>query len=112
MKVHTLTHSSSLPPSDSPLTTMFLGQYVSKLIQETIAYLELPYDKLAHQMSIPEMVLRDAVEGKMGLTRGQWIRLGKMLGLPTSYQLRPGERDGIPCWEICFPPVSLMANKT
>jgi len=91
---------------------MFLGQYVSKLIQETIAYLELPYDKLAHQMSIPEMVLRDAVEGKMGLTRGQWIRLGKMLGLPTSYQLRPGERDGIPCWEICFPPVSLMANKT
>jgi hypothetical protein len=51
---------------------MFLGQYVSSLMQETIAYLKLPCDKLAHEMSIPELVLRDAVEGKMGLTRGQW----------------------------------------
>ena len=31
-------------------------------------------------MSIPEMVLRDAVEGKMGLTRGQWVKLGRFLG--------------------------------
>lgn len=107
-----MTHSSSLPPSDSPLTLMFLGQYVSLLMQETIAYLKLPYDKLAHEMSIPELVLRDAVEGKMGLTRGQWVRFGKLLGLPTTYVLRPSERDEIPCWEICFPPVSLMANKT
>ena len=85
---------SRLPPSDSPLTLMFLGQYVSKLMQETITYLKLPYDKLAHQMSIPEMVLRDAVEGKMGLTRRQWVRLGRMPGLPATYILRPGERDG------------------
>ena len=89
---------------------MFLRQYVSKLMQETIAYLKLPYDKLAHEMSVPEMVLRDAVEGKMGLTRGQWVKFGRLLGLPTTYQLRPGERDGMPCWEICFPPVALRAN--
>jgi hypothetical protein len=107
-----MTHSSSLPPSDSPLTLMFLGQYVSKLMQETITYLKLPYNTLAHQMSIPELVLRDAVEAKMGLTRGQWVKLGQVLGLPTTYILRPGERDGMPCWEICFPPISLVANKT
>jgi hypothetical protein len=107
-----LTHSSSLPPSDSPLTTVFLGQYVSKLMQETITYLKLPYETLAHEMSVPEMVLRDAVEGKMGLTRGQWVKLGRLLGLPTTYILRPGVRDGMPCWEICFPPVSLGTSKT
>ena len=81
-------------------------------MQETITYLKLPYDKLAHQMSIPEMVLHDAVECKMGLTRGQWVRLGIALGLPTTFDLRPSERDGAPCWEVCFPPVSLVANKT
>ena len=106
-----MTHSSSLPPRDSPLTLMLLGQYVSKLMQETITYLKLPYDKLAHQMSIPEMVLRDAVEGKMGLTRGQWVRFGRLLGLPTTYILRPGERDGVPCWEVCFPPVHVPMDK-
>jgi hypothetical protein len=105
-------HSSSLPPSDSPLTTMFLGQYVSALMHETIDYLKLPYDGLAHEMSIPELVLRDGVEGKMGLTRGQWVKFGRLLGLPTTYVLRPGERDGVPCWEIRFPPLSLAANKT
>jgi hypothetical protein len=108
----TITPPSSLPPRDSPLTTMFLGQYVSALMLETIKYLKLSYAGLAHEMAIPEMVLRDAVEGKMGLTRGQWVRLGKALGLPTTYELRPGEQDGVPCWEVCFPPVSLMANKT
>jgi hypothetical protein len=80
-------------------------------MQETIAYLKLPYDKLAHEMSIPELVLRDAVEGKMGLTRGQWVKFGRLLGLPTTYQLRPDERDGIPCWEICFPPVSFEVER-
>lgn len=90
---------------------MFLGQYVSKLMQETIAYLKLPYDKLAHEMSIPEMVLRDAVDGKMGLTRGQWVRFGKLLALPTTYELRSSERDGMPCWEICFPPVLTKMDK-
>jgi hypothetical protein len=99
-----LTKASSLPPSDSPLTTLFLGQYVSRLMQETISYLKLSYDALAHEMSIPELVLRDANEGKMGLTHGQWVMLGKILGPPTTYQLRPGERDGMPCWEICLPP--------
>jgi hypothetical protein len=47
----------------------------------------------------------------MGLTRGQWVKFGRLLGLPTTYALRPGEQDGVPCWEICFPPVSLVANK-
>jgi hypothetical protein len=109
----TMTHSSSLPPRDSPLTTMFLGQYVSALMVETIKSLKLSYARLAHEMAIPEMVLRDAVEGKMGLTRGQCVRLGKALGLPTTYELRPGEQDGVPCWEVCYPPVHVpMANKT
>lgn len=107
-----MTHSSLLPPADSPLTTVFLGEYVSKLMQETVAYLKFSYEGLAREMSIPEMVLHDAVDGKMGLTRGQWVKLGRLLGLPTTYILRPGERDGTPCWEICFPPVSLMVNKT
>jgi hypothetical protein len=49
---------------------MFVGQYVSALMQETITYLKLSYEGLAHEMSIPELVLRDAVDGKMGLTRG------------------------------------------
>ena len=33
---------------------------------QTITYLKLSYVGLAHEMSIPELVLRDAVEGKMG----------------------------------------------
>ena len=81
-------------------------------MQETIAYLKLPYGELAHEMPVPELVLRDAVEGKISLTRGQWVKFGRLLGLPTTYILRPGDRDGVPCWEICFPPVSLVANKT
>jgi hypothetical protein len=90
---------------------MFLGQYVSALMLETIKSLKLSYARLAHEMAIPEMVLRDAVEGKMGLTRGQWARLGKALGLPTTYELRPGEQDGVPCWEVCFPPVHVPMDK-
>jgi hypothetical protein len=104
-----MTQSRLLPPSDSPLITVFLGQYMSSLMRETITYLKLPYDKLAREMSIPELVLRDAIEGKMGLIRGQWIRFGRLLGLSTTYTLRPGERDGTPCWEICYPPVALTA---
>lgn len=106
-----MTHSS-LPPLDSPLTTVFLGQYVSALMLETIRYLKLAYGGLAHDMSIPEMVLRDAVERKMGLTRGQWVNLGQLLGLPTTYELRPGEQDGTPCWEVCYPPVHVSMDKT
>jgi hypothetical protein len=64
---------------------------------ETLKHLKLSYARLAHEMAIPEMVLRDAVEAKMGLSRGQRVRLGKALGLPTTYELRPGERDGVPC---------------
>jgi hypothetical protein len=106
-----MTPSSTLPPRDSPLTKVFLGQYVSSLIMETITYLKLPYGDLAQEMSIPEMVLRDAIEGRMGLTRGQWVMLGQILSLPTAYELRPAERDGAPCWEICFPPVHVPMDK-
>jgi hypothetical protein len=102
---------SSLPPSDSPLTKVFLGQYVSSLIEETVRYLKMPYSKLAQEMSIPEMVLRDATEGKLGLTRGQWVKLGQVLGLPTSYDLRPSERNGSPCWEVCFLPIPVKMDK-
>jgi hypothetical protein len=107
----TMTPSSTLPPHDSPLTTIFAGQYVSSLMLEEIRYLKLSYEGLAQEMSIPEMVLRDAVEGKMGLTRGQWVKLGQRLSLPTTYELRPGERNGAPCWEVCFPPVHVPMNK-
>jgi hypothetical protein len=58
--------SFSLPPSDSPLTTLFLGQYVSSLMQEIIIYLKLSYSDLALTMFVPEMVLRDAVGAKDG----------------------------------------------
>jgi hypothetical protein len=42
-----MTPSSTLPPRDSPLTKVFLGQYVSSLIQETIRYLTLSYAGLS-----------------------------------------------------------------
>ena len=90
---------------------MLLGQYVSLLMQETITYRKLSYGGLAHEMSIPELVLRDGVKGKMGLTRGQWVKFGRLLGMPTTYELRPGERDGVPCWEVCFPPVHVPIDK-
>jgi len=38
---------------------------------------EVVYDTLAHEMSITELVLRDAVEDKMGVTRGQWVKFGR-----------------------------------
>lgn len=63
--------SSSSPPSDSPLSKIFLRQYVSSLIQETITSVKVPYGRLGQDMSISKMVLRDAVEGKLGLTRRQ-----------------------------------------
>ena len=44
-------------------------------MQETITYLKLPYDKLAREMSIPELVCANAVAGKLGLIRGQHPRL-------------------------------------
>jgi hypothetical protein len=50
--------------------------------------------RFAIDPDVSEMVLHDAVEGKMGLTRRQWVRLGRMPGLPTTYILRRGERDG------------------
>ena len=96
-----------LPPVDSPLTKIFLGQFVSLLIQETITCLKTSYKRLALEMSTPEVVLRDAVQGKLAFTRPQWVRLARLLNLPTTFDLRPGERNGTPCWELCYAPVPL-----
>jgi len=43
---------------------------------------------------------------RLGLKRGQWKMLLQLLELPTTFQIRPTERDGLPCWEAYFPPVS------
>ncbi len=64
---------------------MFLGQYVSKLTQETMAYLRLSYEGLAHEMSIPELVLRDAGAG----TR---VELNGMDNRPTQDSRKSKER--------------------
>jgi hypothetical protein len=107
----TTTPSSSLPPSDSPLTKVFAGQYLSSLVQETVTYRKISYKRLAQEMSMSETILREAVQGKLARTRGQWVRLGLLLGLPTNFELRPGEWDGAPCWEVCYPPVSVELDK-
>ena len=97
----------SLPPSDSLLTKVFLGQFVSSLCRETITCLKVPYEKLAQEMATPEVVLRDAIQGKLGFTRPQWNKLARSLKPPTTFTVRPSEREGKPCWELCYPPVQL-----
>lgn len=105
------TQSSSPPPPDSPLTKAFLGQYVSLLVQETVSYLKLSYKGLAQEMSMPETIIREAVQGKVGLTRGHWIKLGQLLKIATNFQLVKSERNGAPCWEVCYPPVPARIDK-
>ncbi len=105
------TPSSSLPPRDSPLTKTFLGQYLSLLVQETITYRKMPYKWLSQEMSMPETILREAIQGKLGLTRGQWVKLAQLLSLATTFDLRASERNGTPCWEICYPPVPARVDK-
>jgi hypothetical protein len=36
--------------------------------------------------------------------------LFQLLELPTTFQIRPSERDGLPCWEAYFPPVSVQVE--
>jgi hypothetical protein len=31
--------------------------------------------------------------------------------IEATYELRPGERDGMPCWEVCYPPVPAKMDK-
>jgi hypothetical protein len=99
-------NSSQLSPADSPLARIFLSDYISRLAQETVRYRALSYKKLAQQLSIPSPALEEAIKGRMGLKRGRWKMLFQLLELPTTFQLRPSERDGLPCWEAYFPPVS------
>lgn len=101
----------SLPPRDSPLTKAFLGQYLSLLVQETITDRKISYSALAQEMSIAEMILRDAVQGKLALKRGKWVKLGQLLNLATSFQLTPSDRNGTPCWELCYPPIPARIEK-
>jgi hypothetical protein len=103
--------SPQLSRTDSPLTKIFLSEYISQLAQETIRYRALPYKKLAQQMSIPSPALQEAMKGQFGLSRGQWKMLCHLLELPTTFQLRPSERDGQPCWEAYFPPVSVQVEE-
>ena len=98
--------SSTLPPRDSPLTKAYLGQYVSLLMQETVTCLKLSYKGLAQEMSMPETIIREAIQGKLGLTRGHWAKLGQLLRIATNFQLVKNERNGVPCWEVCYPPVA------
>jgi hypothetical protein len=81
-------------------------------MQETITYLKLSYGSLALEMSVPELVRRDGVEGKLRLTRGQWVKFGRFLGLPTTYVLGPGELNGIRCWEVRYPPVASIDQRS
>lgn len=106
-----VSRATALPPSDSPLTEAFLGEYLSSLMQETASCLKMPHKELAHQLSIPEAVLQDALEGKISLKRGKWVKLGQLLSLSTTFALRPSERNGATCWELCYPPVPLTGNK-
>jgi len=98
--------SSTLPPRDSPLTKAYLGQYVSLLMQETVTCLKLSYKGLAQEMSMPETIIREAIQGKLGLTRGHWAKLGQLLRIATNFQIVKNERNGVPCWEVCYPPVA------
>ena len=99
-------NSSQLSPADSPLAKIFLSDYISRLTQETVRSRALPYKKLAQQSSIPSPALEEAIKGRLGLKRGQWKMLFQLLELPTTFRFRPSERDGLPCWDAYFPPVS------
>lgn len=101
-----------LSRTDSPLTKIFLSEYISQLAQETVRYRALPYKKLAQQMSIPSPALQEAIKGQLGLSRGQWNMLFQLLELPTAFQVRPSERHGQPCWEVYFPPVSVQVEES
>ena len=89
-------NSPQLSRTDSPLAKIFLSEYISRLAQETVRYRALSYKKLAQQTSIP--------------SPGQWNMLGQLLGLTTTFEVRPSERHGQPCWEAYFPPVSVQVE--
>ena len=103
-------NSPQLSRTDSPLAKIFLSEYISQLAQETVRYRALPYKKLAQQTSIPSPALQESIKGQFGLSRGQWTMLFQLLELPTTFQVRPSERDGQPCWEAYFPAVSVQAE--
>jgi hypothetical protein len=39
-------------------------------------------------MSSPEPVLQEAIQGKLGLTHGQRVKVGQLLHLPTTFALQ------------------------
>ena len=50
--------------------------------------------------------------GHMAFRARNWFFSSQLVELPTTFQIRPSERDGLPCWEAYFLPVStqLEAN--
>lgn len=64
-----------------------------------IVYRKLSYRDLRQEMSISEVIRKEAVQGELALTRGQWIRLAQLLRLPKNLELQTSERNGVPCWE-------------
>lgn len=110
VKTDPISGETKLPPPNSPLTEIYVGRYIGSLIDETVRYKKTSYAELAHAMSLPELILKDAVEGQIGLRRGQWNKIGELLGLPTTFQLRPGEHGGILRWELVYPPVAFRIS--
>jgi hypothetical protein len=102
---------TSLPPADSPLTKVFLGPYLSLLAQETIAFRKISYAELGQELSLSRVIVKEAVQGQIGLTRGQWLRLIQGLRLPTNFELQPSQRNAMLCWEVCYPPVPAGTTK-
>jgi len=47
-------------------------------------------------------------KGPNGVEAGRWKMLFQLLELPITFQIRPTERDGLPCCEAYFPSVSVQ----
>jgi hypothetical protein len=106
-----MTSSSSLAPADSPLTKAFVGPYLGLLMKETIAFRKISYAELGADLSFSEVLVKEAVDGQIALTRGQWLRLVQRLKLPTNIEFQPSQRNQAPCWEVGYPPVPATGIK-
>jgi hypothetical protein len=103
--------SSSLPPADSPLTKAFVGPYLGRLMKETITFRRISFAELGADLSFSDVLLKEAVEGQIALTRGQWLRLVQKLRLPANIEFQIGQRNEAPCWEVGYPPVPVAGIK-
>lgn len=106
-----MTSLSSLPPPDSPLTKAFVGPYLGRLMKETVASRKISYAELGADLSLSEVLVKEAVEGQIALTRGQWLRLVQRLKLPPNIEFQQALRNQAPCWEVGYPPVPAAGIK-